>query len=353
MTEPLPETQIEKLNILSVNRLAYELKLDLSELVDLGRASDRHYDPFQTQGRVRPFQRRQPKTRLIDNPLKLAKLIQKRIYRKYLRPICFPEHILGAVRKRSVEDNAERHLGASLLVTIDVRKCFPSITNKHVYHVWRNVLGCSPRVAALLTRLTTYKRRLPQGSPASPLIANLLIWSIDRPIREACFAKGVTYSTWIDDLAFSGARARELIQIAAAVLAKHGLRISHKKIRIMAGREAKLLTGTRLGRLCARASKDKINRVRSGIHKLRVGLVPHSLIPEYVDSLVGQLRYIERLCPKDASRYAQELAILGSNWSLSRSASRYLKNAADLLPDCADNHEQSGQKCENTLNDSH
>lgn len=231
---------------------------------------------------------------------------------------------MGGIRKRSVLDNAERHLGASLLVTIDVRKCFPSITNKHVYHVWRNVLGCSPRAAALLTRLTTYKRRLPQGSPASPLIANLLIWSIDQPIREACLAKDVTYSTWIDDLAFSGARARELIQIAAAVLAKHGLRISHKKIRIMAGREAKILTGTRLGRLCTRASKDKISRVRSGIHKLRVGLVPQSLIPGYVDSLVGQLRYIEHLCSKDAARYSQELAVLGTGLSASPAALRYL-----------------------------
>jgi RNA-directed DNA polymerase len=192
-------------------------------------------------------------------------------------------------------------------VTIDVRKCFPSITNKQVYHVWRTVLGCSPPVAALLTRLTTFQRRLPQGSPASPLISNLFIWFIDQPIREACVARGLIYSTFIDDLAFSGARAREMIQIAASVLASNGLRISHNKIRIMGPQDIKLLTGTRLGKLQARAPKEKISRVRSGIHKLKIGLVPKEQHQPYVDSLIGQLRYIEQLSSKDGLKCAREL----------------------------------------------
>jgi RNA-directed DNA polymerase len=300
------------------------LKTDVEKLVELAGKAESHYLPFESPGRERYFQKRQPKSRLIDNPSEQLKKIQERIHRQLLRPICFPSHIFGAVPKRSVLDNADHHLGATLLVTIDVRKCFPSITNRQVYHVWRSVLGCSPPVAALLTRLTTFQRRLPQGSPASPLIANLFIWSIDAPIREACVARSLIYSTFIDDLAFSGARAREMIQIAASVLAGHGLRISHKKIKIMGPQEIKLLTGTRLGKLQARASKDKISRVRSGIHKLKLGLVPQDEHQAYVDSLIGQLRYIEQLSSKDSLKCARELSKCKID-GISSNAKRFLK----------------------------
>lgn len=323
--------EVAKANLLSINQLAFILNVDAGQLVDVARRVDRYYDPFETAGRSRPFQKQPPKTRLIDNPLRDLKRIQKRIYRRILRPICFPNHILGGVPKRSVLDNAERHRGATLLVTLDIRKCFPSITNKHVYHVWRGVLGCSPRVASLLTRLTTFKRRLPQGSPASPLIANLLIWAVDEPIRKACAAKGVIYSTWIDDLAFSGDSSREMIQLAASVLGKYGLRISRKKIKIMGPRAAKLLTGTRLGKLQARASRDKIARVRSGIHKLRTGVIAEMERGGFVDGLIGQLRYIEQLAPKDALRYVQQLSDCSAGFQSTNATSFFRKRVRPSL----------------------
>ncbi|HEY6352652.1 MAG TPA: reverse transcriptase family protein, partial [Candidatus Angelobacter sp.] len=261
MNHEKPEvTEIERLNILSPSRLAHILGVAPAKLNELALYVDSYYDPFETFGRQRPFQKKPNKPRIIDNPRGDLKKAQRRIYRKLLRPICFPQHVLGGVPKRSVLDNAGLHLGPDLLIAIDVRKCFPTINNLQVYRIWRNILGCSPPVAKLLTRLTTFKRRLPQGSPASPLLANLFIWSIDAPIRQACAERNVAYSTWIDDLAFSGVRAREVIQIAASVLAAHGLRLSRKKIRVMGPRRTKLLTGTRLGKDKARASKDKLAR---------------------------------------------------------------------------------------------
>ena len=316
--------EVEKLNILSLNRLALLLGIDRERLADTARYADSYYGPFDTYGRERPFQKKPNKVRTIDNPRGDLKKIQRRIYRKLLRPICFPTHIVGGIRKRSVSDNADHHLGTDLLVTLDIRKCFPSITNKHIYGVWRTLLGCSPAVARLLTRLTTFKRRLPQGSSASPLLANLFIWSIDQPIRRACIEKCVVYSTWIDDLGFSGTHARQLIQIVAKVLAGHGLRLAHKKIKVMGPMAVKLLTGTRLGKMQIRASREKLMRVRSGIHKLRIGLIPLYKEERYIDGLVGQLSYIKRLCPKDGLRYILELGDLTREMRLSSLARIFL-----------------------------
>jgi RNA-directed DNA polymerase len=308
MAQEEAEFQVEKLNIQSVNRLGNLLKVPPEKLFSLSASPNASYRPFDHVRAKRPFQKAPPsQPRQIDNPLKDLSWAQKRLNRRLLAPTCFPEHVFGGIRKRSVLDNAEYHHGAALLVTIDVKQCFPSITNKHVYAVWRELLGCAPPVASLLTRLTTFDRHLPQGAATSPMLANLFIWMIDAPIRTACKHLGVVYSTWIDDLAFSGERAREIIQVAAETLSANGLRISRKKVRIMGPRAAKLITGTRLGSGAVRASREKVSRIRSGIHKLECGLVDADETEKYIKGLIGQLRFIHRLCPRDAAKYAAKL----------------------------------------------
>jgi RNA-directed DNA polymerase len=325
MRPPEIVPEVEKLCILGVNRLADILRIPREMLVRLSVEPEPNYDPFETVGRSRPFQKQHlPKLRPIDNPLKELSWVQKRIYRRLLKPICFPEHILGAVPKRSVRDNAERHLNAALLVTLDIRQCFPSITNVHVYEVWRKLLDCSTPVARLLTQLTTFQRRLPQGAATSPLLANLFIWMIDQPIRKACAALDVAYSTWIDDLAFSGEHARDLIQTATSALGARGLRLSRKKIRIMGPRAIKLLTGTRLGAGRVRAPKEKLSRVRSGIHKVRNGLVRERDEEKYISGLVAQLRFIHQLCPRDVRYYANDLVAVSKGRLLTESDKRFL-----------------------------
>jgi len=301
-------TAVLRLDIRSPRRLADVLKVPLETLEGVAAVPSRLYSPFSAVTPPRPFAKRYtPKPRPIDNPLQDLSWIQKRIYRRLLKPICFPCHVMGAVPKRSVADNAERHLASKLLVTLDVRQCFPSITNAKVYRVWADFLGCSPPVASLLTQLTTFGRHLPQGAATSPFLANLFIWMIDEPIRSMCEQLSVVYSTWIDDLAFSGELARDLIQPSISVLAANGLSVGRKKVKIMGPNAIRLLTGTRLGLGEVRAPKDKLSRIRSGIHKLRSGLVAEPDEEQYIRSLVGQIRYIHQICPRDASAYRADL----------------------------------------------
>jgi retron-type reverse transcriptase len=237
--------------------------------------------------------------------------MQRRIEHVLLNPLLFPPHVFGAVRSRSIADNAAFHLGATLLITIDIRSCFPSISNKQIYRTWTSTLGCSARVGSLLTRLTTFERRLPQGAPTSPALANLFIWSIDGPIRSECARLGIKYSTWIDDLAFSGKRAREIIQFAVHTLAQEKLAISRSKIKIMGPRAIKILTGVRLGNSGIRASRDLTGRVRAAIHKIE----NHTRLPmpeeAYFNSVRSLIKHIEHLCPEDVRilQNAQELAL--------------------------------------------
>lgn len=296
---------IAKLNILSPKVLAYKLGISAEKLADISRRTDAYYRPFNAKARQRPFAKKVArKTRHIDRPEGELKALQRKINQVLLKPILFPDHICGAVSSRSISDNASRHLGAPLLVTIDIRRCFPSISNKQIYSTWADVLGCSARVAALLTRLTTFERHLPQGAPTSPSLANIFIWSIDEPIRAECERLGIAYSTWIDDLAFSGERSREIIQFAIRVLASHKLAVSRSKIKVMGPRATKLLTGTRLGRDRVRVPKDLKSRVRSGLHKFELCEPLPCSVEEYSRRLGAQMKHIQRLCSDDVRSFS-------------------------------------------------
>lgn len=302
---------IRRLNIAHEKSLALHLGCNVDDLKQLAESAKSYYKPFELVPKLRPFAKKPPKKpRPIDNPTGKLKKIQERINKALLEPILLPEHVFGAVKHRSIIGNAQRHQGASVLVTLDIRQCFPSLTNAHIYSVWANVLGCSPSVASLLTKLTTFKRHLPQGAPTSPALANIFIWSADGPIREKCAELGVEYSTWIDDLAFSGDHARSIIQIAVEVLRVNGLRISHKKTVIMGSSQRKTLTGTRLGRRALRAPKGICDRARAGIHNLERGLVAEHEKDAYCRKLSALIMHIHRICPKDSVGLKNQLLAL-------------------------------------------
>ncbi|MFP5207035.1 MAG: reverse transcriptase family protein [Acidobacteriota bacterium] len=307
-TEPFT---IKRLNIAHEKSLALHLGCNVDELQQLAESAKSFYKPFELIPKLRPFAKKPPKKpRQIDNPAGKLKEIQDRINKALLEPILMPEHVFGAVKHRSILGNAQRHQGAPVLVSLDIRQCFPSVTNAHIYGVWTTVLGCSPSVASLLTKLTTFKRHLPQGAPTSPALANIFIWSVDGPIREKCADLGVEYSTWIDDLAFSGDNAREIIQIAVEALRVNGLRISHKKTQIMGGCETKTLTGTRLGRRSLRAPKKICDRARAGIHNLERGLVAEHERDVYCRKLSALIMHIRRISPKDSVGLENRLSAL-------------------------------------------
>ena len=104
----------------------------------------------------------------------------------------------------------------------------------------------------------------------------------------------------------------------------HGFSRAGEKIKIMGPTVIKLLIGTRLGSRQVRAPKDKLSRIRSGIHKLRTELVAPEDEERYILGLVGQLRFIDQLCPRDVSIYARELNDVCKGRALDSPSRRFL-----------------------------
>lgn len=309
--EPKNASAIEPLNLVSEGDLAQRLGSSREKLRNIARDPDSHYNPFSQIKPPRPFARKKSKVKIreIDQPLDPLLEVQKRIYRVLLRDLNLPEHICGGVRGRSVLHNVAHHKNESTIVTLDIKSCFPSITAHHIYFVWRVVLKCSHKVARLLTRLTTFNGHLPQGAPTSTTLANLVINSIDGPIRNAAAERGINYSSWIDDIPLSGPDARDLIPLTVSTFRRGGFRVSRSKLKVMGGRTRREVNGV-IARATPSISRKKRDRIRAALHHLRVGDIRNEDQASYIATQKGRIAYLASINPNQARKFEIELAQL-------------------------------------------
>jgi hypothetical protein len=274
----------------------------------IARNSSAYYDPFDLRKEPRPFTKVKPKTKIrrIDRPTADLREVQDRIYYRLLRDLKVPRYLCGGVKGRSVMMNVRLHNGAPVIVTLDIKAWFPSITPQHVYRALRKVLNCSTRVAKLLTALTTFDGHLPQGASTSSAIANLVLFSIDRPLRTRSARMGVQYSSFVDDLPLSGSNARRLIPVAIATLKRAGFAISRSKLLVMGSGARKVVNGIVVGKTPSMSKQHRL-RIRSALHHLRLGDVPEADRDKYIASLKGRIVHLASVNPAQAMPFQAEL----------------------------------------------
>lgn len=236
------------------------------------------------------------KWRHIDNPLPELKSLQRKIAKRILSSVQLPGDMFGAAPGRDLLDHARMHENSPCVVAVDIRDFFPSTTTDHVLVVFGQTLGMPARWAAPLTKLTTRNHRLPQGAPTSSYLAHLSLLPIRNEIAEICSQVGVTMTAYVDDLVFSGLRARELIEPTVRVLNQYGYRISSRKTRVMGADDTKIVTNLDVTR-ALRAPRSYVEAVEMDILLCsRDGFVPQS---QY-RSLLGKVRHINRICAEQA-----------------------------------------------------
>jgi len=140
--------------------------------------------------------------------------------------------------------------------------------------------GFSSKVATLLTHLTTHNYQLPQGTPTSPYIANLIFIPADLQIADFCKSHKITYTRFVDDLVFSSQSDFEdhTSTLLKFILAE-GFAVGSGKTYYKQGRMD--ITGTSVGQNIVDVTKDFKS------------LIVDPTIP--VTSTAGRLLYQERV----------------------------------------------------------
>jgi hypothetical protein len=114
----------------------------------------------------------------------------------------------GFERKRSIITNANLHKRRRYVLNLDLEDFFPSINFGRVrgFFIKDKHFALQPKVATVLPQIACHENELPQGSPCSPVVSNLVGHLLDS--RLARFAKihKCTYSRYADDITFSTSR---------------------------------------------------------------------------------------------------------------------------------------------------
>lgn len=201
-----------------------------------------------------------------------AKLL--RILENSFRPH-FKAH--GFVSNRSIVSNASLHLNKTYLLNIDLKDFFTNISSGRVRSMFINYFGLDNKVASVLTDICCHPGGfLPQGSPTSPIISNIIAKSLDKELHNFSKLRGINYSRYADDLTFSSNHSLNnylLSQITPnvllsggleAIIENNGFEINYRKIRYSDNHQRQEVTGIKVN--------EKLNIDRRFIRNIRAVL---------------------------------------------------------------------------------
>lgn len=179
---------------------------------------------------------------LVPDPLLCR--IQKNILRHVLAELPVSAYAAAYKPKTSIVDNAEPHVGANVLLKLDICHFFDSITFFQVYgHAFPGIYY-PPPIRTMLANLCCCRDSLPQGAPTSPAVSNLVMKPFDEYMGKWCEERGIGYTRYCDDMTFSGEFDRREVQNKVrGFLAAYGFELNEKKTRLQKAHQRQTVTG--------------------------------------------------------------------------------------------------------------
>ena len=170
--------------------------------------------------------------RNIEIPSERLKEIQRWILRNILENIEIHGACYGFRKGKSIFDHAQLHVGKECVLSMDLKDFFPSITQKEVFNLFYKE-GYTKKVSYYLSKMLTKDGVLPQGSPASPMISNIVSHHLDKRLNELAKCYNAVYSRYADDITFSGAtNIKNMIPIIKKIVSEENFQVNEKKTSI-------------------------------------------------------------------------------------------------------------------------
>lgn len=293
---------------------------------------------------------------------------------KEFRPVL--DHLLGLlsndfihpsayayVQGRAVADCARLHEGTVWGVKVDLKDFFSAVDEDKIY-IALTRSGLASNRAKMLSKLATrvpasanasqphkvkrlrflgvklgrgvYRRVgiLPQGSPLSGYLANLVAWDLDCNLNEIAKHAGMHYSRYSDDILISSPRedfdrnlALKLVSEVRQVANQLGFDLNTKKTRILTPGSRKQYLGLLIDSPGVRLTKEKRKSIETTFWALeKFGFIQHSakqlgVKPEaaaetalsfeaahaFANRLWGQIAYVLDVEPRFAKSLLERL----------------------------------------------
>jgi RNA-directed DNA polymerase len=167
-------------------------------------------------------------------------------------------HAFGFVTDKSIVDNAKVHVAKNYVYNIDLKDFFPSIDQARIWKRLQfppfNLIGdkikCANMIAGIACHTLEVERKneldewtrveknvLPQGSPLSPTITNIVCERLDFKLSNLAKSFGAKYSRYADDITFSSdhsiyGKNSQFLQKLEAIIASQNFHIKESKTRL-------------------------------------------------------------------------------------------------------------------------
>jgi retron-type reverse transcriptase len=309
------------------NQLADALGVTLGQLRGLcyhrDAATKLHYRRF-------TIPKRDGTERAIWAPLPRLKAAQRWVLQHIVERLPVHGSAHGFLPGRSTLTNAAQHSDSRVVLKLDVKDFFPTVTWRRVRGVFRRA-GYREQVSTLLALLCTEaprevvqlggktyyvslgERCLPQGAPTSPGLTNALCLRLDRRLTGLAAKAGWRYTRYADDLTFSRPQATEespperLVRAVGAIVRAEGFVLKGEKTRVARAGRRQAVTGLVVNRdQPPRTSRELRRKLRAAVHNLRKGKpLPEG---ESVARLRGYAAYVYMTDPALGARLLAGLA---------------------------------------------
>lgn len=261
--------------------------------------------------------------RTIEAPDGYLSIVQKRL-NIYLQALYYkikPNEVFGFVQSakgeknpKTIVTNAQKHIGKSQVLNIDLKDFFHSISADRVRSLFvSEPFSFSADLATCIALTCCWKGRLPMGAPTSPVVSNLICLGLDEHLIALSKKYNFDYTRYADDLTFSSndTISTEAIADIKKVITENKFTINERKFRLQSKFRQQNVTGikvnqkTNVDRRYIRNIRAILNDIKwNGLEKAAfkhygVNEVGEKMINTFLSSLGGKIGFIGQVRGKD------------------------------------------------------
>ena len=163
----------------------------------------RSFEIPKKSGGVRNINAPEPQLALLQS--RLAELLYTCVHEKKQENARFWFASHGFQQGRTIISNAEVHRRRRFVFNLDLENFFGTINFGRVrgFFIHDTMFSLEPKLATIIAQIACHDNALPQGSPCSPVISNLIGNILDSRLLALARDNRCTYTRYADDLTFS------------------------------------------------------------------------------------------------------------------------------------------------------
>lgn len=221
------------------------------------------------------------------------------------------------VSRRSAIDMAEKHKNAKFVLKLDLKNFFPSIDAEllktHLMNNYAITLVNEFVNIDDIIKIALLDNGLPQGSPLSPYLSNLVMVDFDYRLRNA-IAPSRVYTRYADDIIISSEKYISKHSMTEGIKGllednyDRKIKLNYSKIKLLKNTQRLYIVGVKLNKDNELTfGHEKKKKLKLDLYNLFKAYEQHTACKEEAQELLGLFTYMKQIEPEYANYLERKL----------------------------------------------